>query len=140
MKLKLLSSHARVPQRATPGAAGYDLHACAAVRIPAGERRRVPLGFAVELDRINELQIRPRSGHSARGIDVALGTVDSDYRGPVSVVVINNTERPHYISAGDRIAQGVIGWVRAREGIEVVDTLSETARGAGGFGSTGVRA
>ncbi len=137
MKIKFISPHARIPTRATPGASGYDLSSCAAVRIPPHSRRKVPLGIALEIPHNVELQVRPRSGNSLRGIDVALGTVDSDYRGEISATVINTTDRPYYISAGHKVAQGVFAIAGEVSAFVQVTHLSETVRGSGGFGSTG---
>jgi dUTP pyrophosphatase len=131
-----------VPRYATAGAAGFDLQAAIEdeVTLQPGERRLISTGFAVAVPEGHELQIRPRSGLAAKhGISIVNtpGTVDCDYRGLVSVCLINLGSEPFVIRRGDRIAQGVIRaapqWVLAE-----VDHLSPTARGVGGFGSTGV--
>jgi dUTP pyrophosphatase len=101
-----------------------------------GERERIPLGFALELPEDYEAIIRPRSGMTSKGIDVAIGTIDSDYRGEVCACVINNTSQRIKINNGDRICQMKI---QKSEKFTLVkkDTLSSTVRGNNGFGSTG---
>lgn len=134
-----------LPVYQTAGAAGADL--CAnlpdrgQVEIAAGARAAVPTGVAMAIPEGFEVQVRPRSGLALRqGLTMvnAPGTVDSDYRGEVQVLLINLGQAPVVIAHGDRIAQMVVApVVRAR--FRSVDVLDETARGAGGFGSTGVR-
>lgn len=129
------------PQYQSDGASGFDLHADATMVIQPGERALVPTGFYVSIPDGFELQVRPRSGLAAKkGITVlnAPGTVDADYRGEVQVILANLGPDPFPIVANDRIAQAVIAPV-IRATLVKVDTLSETVRGAGGFGSTGVR-
>jgi dUTP pyrophosphatase len=165
VKIKRLHPDATVPQYATAGAAGFDLVAVEDVIIAPGETMKVRTGLAFELPPGYELQIRPRSGISAKTklrVANAPGTVDADYRGEVCVLVDNVAPTPYrrltyvrridgavysvdikrpegsyLIRKGDRVAQGVIAPVY-RAAFEEVDELSETARGAGGFGSTGV--
>ncbi len=133
-----------LPMRKTAGAAGYDL--CAALAegeeliLAPGCYGLVPCGFALALPEGYEAQIRPRSGLSAKfGVTVlnAPGTIDADYRGEVKVILINHGAQAFAIRRGDRIAQMVIAAVAQSEIIEV-EQLGETARGKGGFGSTGV--
>lgn len=111
----------------------------AGVTVWPGDRVRIPAGFAVAVPAGFELVIRPRSGMAWRdGITVANspGTIDSDYRGPVAVVLVNHGSKPVQLRPGMRIAQAVLSPVtRAR--FDEVDTLPSTSRGAGGFGSTG---
>jgi dUTP pyrophosphatase len=133
-----------LPSYATEGAAGFDLRAAvpadAPVVLAPGRRVLVPTGFAVGLPAGWEMQIRPRSGLAVKnGVTVlnTPGTVDCDYRGPVGVCLINLGEEPFTIARGDRIAQAVIAEAPQAALVEV-DSLDETARGAGGFGSTGV--
>ncbi|HRJ62141.1 MAG TPA: dUTP diphosphatase [Azospirillaceae bacterium] len=133
-----------LPEYATQGAAGFDFRACvpadAPVTIPPGGRALISSGFAVAVPPGWELQVRPRSGLAVKhGVTVvnAPGTVDSDYRGTVGICLINHGAEPFTVSRGDRIAQGVVA--AAAQAIMVeVESLDETARGAGGFGSTGV--
>lgn len=122
-------------------AAGADV--CAAVRedltLAPGARALVPTGFAIALPPGFEAQIRPRSGLALKaGITIpnAPGTIDADYRGPVGVILANLGSAPFVIRRGDRIAQMVIAPV-ARGAFDEVDVLPDTARGDGGFGSTG---
>lgn len=133
-----------LPSYATEGAAGFDLRAAvpadAPVVLAPGRRVLVQTGFAVGLPAGWEMQIRPRSGLAVKnGVTVlnTPGTVDCDYRGPVGVCLINLGEEPFTIARGDRIAQAVIAEAPQAMLVEV-DSLDETARGAGGFGSTGV--
>jgi dUTP pyrophosphatase len=130
-----------LPSRATAGSAGYDL--CAAVEGPLelkpGERALVPTGLAIAVPEGYEAQVRPRSGLALRhGIVLpnAPGTIDSDYRGEVKVILQNLGDAPFTIRRGDRIAQLVIAAVAFAEWEEHV-ALEDTARGAGGFGHTG---
>ena len=132
-----------LPAYATAGAAGLDLRA--ALREPLtlqpGERALVSTGLRLEIPPGFEGQIRPRSGLALRhGLTLlnSPGTVDSDYRGPVQVVVINLGQEAFTIRRGDRIAQLVIAPVSRAE-LEIAPSLSETDRGADGFGSTGSR-
>jgi dUTP pyrophosphatase len=133
-----------LPAYATAGAAGMDLRAClpdGPVTLEPGRIAVIPTGFAVELPPRTEMQIRPRSGLAARhGIMVpnSPGTIDEDYRAEIGVALLNMGTAPFTVSHGDRIAQAVIADVR-RPAIEEVETLSPTARGTGGFGSTGLR-
>ena len=131
-----------LPSYATAGAAGMDLLAAVAepVTIPPGGRVLVPTGLAIALPPGFELQVRPRSGLALRhGIVLpnSPGTVDEDYRGELSVIVMNAGAEPFTVTRGMRIAQAVLApVVRARW--HEVDTLPQTGRGEGGFGSTGV--
>lgn len=125
--------------RASPGAAGLDLSALEAVEIPARGWAVVRTGLAVEIPEGYEGQVRPRSGLAfKRGITVlnAPGTIDSDYRGEVAVALVNHGPEPYRVAGGDRIAQLVVARVAMVDVLEV-DALAETARGDGGFGSTG---
>lgn len=130
-----------LPTYMTPGAAGLDLRAAidAPVRLEAGERRLIPTGIRVAIPSGYEGQVRPRSGLAIRhGVTLlnAPGTIDSDYRGEVQVVLANLGTEPFTICRGERIAQMVIAPV-ARAQLVRVDALTETDRGAGGFGHTG---
>ncbi|WP_306227647.1 dUTP diphosphatase [Bosea beijingensis] len=131
-----------LPAYETEGAAGLDLRAAIAepIMLAPGARALVPTGLMMQLPEGFEGQVRPRSGLALRhGVTVlnAPGTVDSDYRGEVSVVLINHGNEPFTVTRGDRIAQLVIAPVTHAR-LSEVGTLSETARGAGGYGSTGV--
>lgn len=140
VKIKQLHPDALIPQYQTLGAAGFDLHALEDYKLSAGERVLVKTGLAFELQSGFELQIRPRSGLALKnGISVlnAPGTIDSDYRGEVGVLLINHSKEDFAIKKGDRIAQGVVARYERVE-FEVCEELGESARGAGGFGSSGV--
>lgn len=133
-----------LPFYATNGAAGADLHACIVdpVIIYANERRIIPAGFAMEMPEGYEAQIRSRSGIAIKhGVVVlnAPGTIDSDYRGEIAVMLVNLSNQPFKITNGDRIAQMVIKQV-PQANFEWAVELDETKRGSGGFGSTGVSA
>jgi len=143
LKVKKLYPDARLPQRATEGASGLDIFAYIkeSSRTVTLEQnpKLIGTGIALEMPSGYEAQIRPRSGLSAKGVLVALGTIDSDYRGEVMVTMYtvgrhNSFELKH----GDRIAQLVIGKL-AELAIEEVSELSATRRGAHGHGSTGIR-
>jgi dUTP pyrophosphatase len=129
-----------LPRYMTPGAAGMDV--CAAIegpiRIGSLERARVPSGFAIAIPRGYEGQVRPRSGAAWKhGLSIpnAPGTIDSDYRGEVAVLLVNLGSEPVTIEPGQRIAQLVICPVARAELVEV-DELDDTTRGSGGFGHT----
>ncbi len=132
-----------LPAYETIGAAGADLRANfpdrAAQTLAPGERALIPTGLRVEIPEGYEMQLRPRSGRALKhGLSLpnTPGTIDSDYRGPLGVILINLGQEAVTISHGDRIAQAVVVPVlKAR--FELTETLSETERGTGGFGSTG---
>ena len=138
---KKLRPDAIVPKYMSPGAAGLDLSAALdePIELRPGERRMISTGLATEIPPGFEGSVRPRSG-LARDHGVTLvnspGTVDSDYRGPLAVIVINHGADAFTIKPGERIAQLVIAPVARAQLVEVED-LSDTARGSGGFGSTG---
>ena len=128
-----------LPAYATSGAAGMDVLAAENVTIRPGQRHAVATGLAVAIPQGYEIQVRPRSGLALKhGITVpnTPGTIDSDYRGEVKVILINHGADDFAIQRGDRIAQLVLAPV-TQAAWEEVEDLDETARGAGGFGSTG---
>ncbi len=131
-----------LPERASEGSAGHDLRAAVetAVVLAPGERSLVPTGLVLEIPRGWEGQVRPRSGLALRhGVTLVNtpGTIDSDYRGEVKVLMINLGAEPFRLERGDRIAQVVFAPV-ADVSLEERSTLGDTGRDAGGFGSTGV--
>lgn len=146
-RIKKLNPCAVMPTKASKGAAGFDLYSVEYHLIDPGAWAAVGTGFAMAGPSFAELQIRPRSGLAAKhGVTVlnAPGTVDPDYRGEVKVLLINHGREPFEIQPGDRIAQMVIGGIwstlaeeRPLEIGTFSDTLDETERGVGGFGSTG---
>ena len=132
-----------LPARESEGAAGADLRANfpnrAGVEIGPGERVLVPTGLRLAVPEGYEVQISPRSGLALKhGITVpnSPGTIDSDYRGPLGVIVLNAGQEPFRVEHGMRIAQMVVAPV-VRAGFELAESLDETVRGIGGFGSTG---
>ena len=140
--VKKLRSNALLPKRATAGSAGYDLFACLeeALTIPAGQTRMVPTGIAIDVG-TPELAafIFARSGIAVKhGVAPAncVGVVDSDYRGEVMVGLHNHSDKDYTVQPEERVAQLVLMPV-AVPGVEEVEELSDTSRGAGGFGSTG---
>ncbi len=142
MKVKVINRSAYdLPQYETPLAAGLDVRAniTEPLRIGSLERMLVPTGLYVELPEGYEMQIRPRSGMAARhGLSVlnSPGTIDPDYRGEIRVILANLSAEPYELQPGERIAQMVIARFE-RITWEAVEMLSETERGAGGFGHTG---
>lgn len=134
-----------VPGYQTSGAAGADIRAnfgegSGSVTLAPGARALIPTGLSLAIPAGYELQLRPRSGLALKhGISIpnAPATIDSDYRGPLGVILINLGEQPFEVSHGDRIAQCVFAPV-VQPRFKVVEALDATERGAGGFGSTGV--
>jgi dUTP pyrophosphatase len=131
-----------LPHYATQGAAGLDLLAAidSDMEILPGRRAAVPCGIAIELPPGMEAQVRPRSGLALNhGVTVlnAPGTIDSDYRGEIKAILINHGDAPFVIKRGTKIAQMVIARHEQAQIVES-DSLSDSARGAGGFGSTGM--
>ncbi|HWE99480.1 MAG TPA: dUTP diphosphatase [Caulobacteraceae bacterium] len=133
-----------LPAYETPGAAGMDLRAAVPADAPLvlhpGDRSAVPTGFCMALPAGHEGQVRPRSGLALKSGVTCLntpGTVDEDYRGEVKVILINHGAEAFTIRRGDRIGQMIVAPV-TRVAVEETAGLDETARGAGGFGSTGV--
>lgn len=140
VKVKLLSDKVSVPELATSGAAGFDLRAAETWTVYPQRTVLIGTGLAFEIPEGYELQVRPRSGMSLKTelyISNSPGTVDSDYRGEVKIIMRNHsTHRSYKINAGDRIAQAVIAVV-PKVRLEEVEELGETERADGGFGSTG---
>ncbi len=129
-----------LPEYTTAGAAGMDICAAESLNLRVGKRHAVATGFAFAIPDGYEIQVRPRSGLALKQGITCLntpGTIDSDYRGEVKVILANLGEDDFMITKGDRIAQIVVAPVTRGVMVEV-DTLDDTARGAGGFGSTGV--
>src|SRR5690349_22829131 len=131
-----------LPQYATAGAAGMDILSAEEVTLAPGARHAVATGLSVAIPPGYEIQVRPRSGLALKhGISVpnTPGTIDSDYRGELKVILINHGSEPFAIHRGDRIAQLVLAPVLRASWLKV-DELDETQRGEGGFGSTGTAA
>ena len=128
-----------LPCYATPGAAGMDLVAAEDLTLQPGERHAIATGFAISIPPGHEVQVRPRSGLAIKHGITCLntpGTIDEDYRGEVKVILANLSAEPFEVKRGERIAQLVPAVVTRAEFVEV-ESLDETHRGAGGFGSTG---
>lgn len=141
LRIKREGEDIPLPSYITEGSSGLDLRAGEDVVIPPGEWRAVSTGLRISLPSGYEAQIRPRSGLALKyGVTVlnAPGTVDSDYRGVIKVILINHGRKAFWIRKGDRIAQMVIVKVERAE-VKEVDLLDETQRGEGGFGHTGLR-
>lgn len=142
MELKIISKSGRIPEYQTEHSAGFDLPAYLPegdVTIEAGERLLVPTGIFMEIEEGYEAQVRARSGLSIKhgiGLVNGVGTIDADYRGELKVPLINWSKEPFTIKDGERIAQVVINKYEKAE-IKIVDSLTETERGSGGFGHTG---
>ena len=144
IQIKKLSPLARLPEYATAGASGMDVHAAidTAIMIESRGIQMIPLGFAMAIPFGWEAQVRPRSGLASRhGVSLpnSPGTIDADYRGEVRVPLINHGMEPFTVEPGMRIAQIVITQVEQCHVTEV-NELDETERGDGGFGSTGTAA
>ena len=155
LKFKKLAEDAQVPQAAHPGDAGTDLFAYIPMllgkgqtpesrvkTIYPGERVLIKTGLACQLPAGTELQIRPRSGLALKhGITVlnTPGTIDEGYRGEIGVILFNTSKEPFDVEHGMKIAQACLKRVESFD-VEVVDELSDTSRGTGGFGSTGYKA
>ena len=144
MKIKIVNkSKHPLPEYATSGSAGMDLRANidAPITLAPGERKLIPTGIYIALPVGYEAQVRPRSGLALKhGIGLAnmLGTVDSDYRADVGVILINLGQEDFVVNDGERIAQMVIAKHETAEW-DVVEELDETERGEGGYGHTGVK-
>ncbi len=142
LKIKKLKENAKIPQRATNGSAGMDLYACIAesVTLAPGQLTVIPTGIAIELpDNTCAAFLYARSGLGVKhGICLSngVGVIDSDYRGEVCVGLCNVSDKPYIIEPFERVAQMVIAPVLTPD-ITEVDELSDTARGEGGFGSSG---
>ena len=139
VKFKRVHPAAVIPSYARPGDAGLDVCACEAATLQPGERRLVRTGLVMELPHGTEAQMRPRSGLALKNGVTLLnspGTIDEGYRGEVGVVLINFGHEPFDVRPGMRIAQMVIAPVLRVDAVETAD-VSDTARGEGGFGSTG---
>lgn len=138
IKIKKLHPAAQLPVYATPGAACFDLRAAKAHQVPPGAIMAIGTGLAMEIPEGWRVDIYGRSGHGLRAISLAngVGKIDSDYRGELMALVANRSEEVFVIRPGDRIAQGEINPVTPAI-FELAEELTETERGAGGFGSTG---
>lgn len=140
MKIKYAKESPRAvcPQRMSAGASGADLYSRLDVLIPPGATRMVPTGIYLEIPAGMEGQVRGRSGLTEKGILVQLGTIDSDYRGEIGVIVFNSSHVHYTIERDQRVAQLVLSLVETAEFEEVrYEELTPTGRGRNGFGHTG---
>ncbi|PAF51885.1 deoxyuridine 5'-triphosphate nucleotidohydrolase [Helicobacter sp. 13S00401-1] len=140
VKIKLVQPDAKVPLYASSGASGFDLYACEDAYIESKGMALINTGIAIELTEGYEVQVRPRSGLALKhGIFVlnTPGTVDSDYRGEIKVLLANFGSEGFKVTKGDRIAQGILAPILKANFIEV-KVLQDSTRGAKGFGSSGV--
>ena len=141
--IKRLSKEVTLPKYATDGSSGLDLAAFIDknIEIKPGKSEIIPTGLAVAIPKNFEIQIRPRSGLAAKNQISVLntpGTIDADYRGELKVILMNLSDKSFIVERGLRIAQMVLCPV-AKAKLREVDTLEDTRRGSGGFGSTGVK-
>lgn len=145
MRIKKLHKDAIIPKYMTPGSVAFDVSAYREHIIypykSTGKIYNVPTGLAFEIPEGCEINIRARSGLSLKYPNYIVmtggGTIDSDYRGPINIFIVNNTNKYWKIEKGNRIAQCILHKVEQCT-FEVVDELSDTERGSGGFGSTGI--
>lgn len=135
-KVKLLDVLSTPPSKSESGSAGYDVFSIDNCVIEKGKRKLINTGISVQVPNYYYLRVAPRSGLSCKGIDIGAGVIDSSYRGPLKVLMINNSDSDYTISIGDKISQLIMERC-GNSSIEIVDELSETVRGSGGFGSTG---
>jgi len=139
IKIKRLSDEVKLPKYQTAGSVGFDLEAQENVEIAVGKTALISTGLSFELPDTYEIQVRPRSGLALKHSITVLnspGTIDSDYRGELKVILINHGTESFKISIGDRIAQAVINKVEIVS-FQDVQTISNTNRDSQGFGSTG---
>lgn len=139
LEIEILNNGVVKPKYATEGSAAFDLVASEDMKFFADERQLVKTGLYAKIPEGYELQVRSRSGMAFHHGVVVLnspGTIDSDYRGEIGVLLMNFTDRPYEVKKGDRIAQAVLAPV-VQATFKMVNAISETERGQGGFGSTG---
>jgi len=138
VRLLRVNPNAKLPTKGTIGSAYYDLYAAEGYFLSAGEVKPITTGWNVETPRGWFLDVRPRSGMAMKGITVnnSPGTIDDDFRGELKIILINHSSGAYLISVGDRIAQCALMPVVESDFVETVE-LTETARGRGGYGSTG---
>ena len=137
LKVKLLDDEATLPQKGSPGAAGWDISTAVKCQLAPGERKLISTGLAFEIPRGLYGRLAARSSLASRGLDVAGGVIDADYRGEVKVILVNHGEQTASFEVGDRIAQIIFEKVSEAPMREVKE-LSRTIRGGGAFGSSGV--
>ncbi|KAJ6728907.1 DEOXYURIDINE 5'-TRIPHOSPHATE NUCLEOTIDOHYDROLASE [Salix viminalis] len=139
-RVKRLSKNVVLPSRGSPLSAGYDLSSVSVAKVPARGKALIPTDLSIAIPEGTYARIAPRSGLTWKhSIDVGGGVIDADYRGPVGVILCNHSDVDFEVKVGDRVAQIIIQKIMTPNAMEVED-LDATVRGAGGFGSTGVRA
>mmetsp|Transcript_20107 Transcript_20107/g.34628 ORF Transcript_20107/g.34628 Transcript_20107/m.34628 type:complete len:148 (-) Transcript_20107:487-930(-) len=138
LKVKKLTENATIPSRGSKLAAGYDLSSAAECVVPAHGKLIVPTDLAVAIPEQHYGRVAPRSGLAVKHfIDVGAGVIDSDYRGPLGIVLFNHSANDFHVRRGDRVAQLILERISTPE-VEEVENLDDTIRGSGGYGSTGV--
>lgn len=138
LRVRRLNEHALLPKRGSAGAAGYDLASCEDTEVPARGRAVVKTGLQIACPPGTYARVAPRSGLAVKHfIDTGAGVVDEDYRGEVGVVLFNHGDTAFQVKRGDRVAQLILERIATPEVLEV-ESLDDTQRGAGGYGSTGV--
>ena len=137
LKIKKLNPEALIPRYAHKGDAGIDLHSCEQVVLDPGERKTIGTGIAAELEEGYVVLIWDKSGVANSGIKTMGGVIDCHYRGEYKIIMFNTGKEPYEIKKGQKIAQALIQKVEQAE-IQEVEELSNTSRGEGGFGSTGL--
>lgn len=138
VKVKKLHPDAKIPVQGTPNSAGFDLFTIEDYELAPGETHAFPTGLSIELPEGKVCFFWDRSGMGFKGIHRFAGVIDSDYRGEYKVILNNSTKLPFKVNKGDKIAQGVIQDYYKPD-FEEVEELSDTQRGTGGFGSTGMK-
>lgn len=138
MFVKLLTETSKAPIRMSKGAAGYDLYSNEDKIIKAKNRDLISTGISIEIPDNVYGQIAPRSSLSVKEIDVGAGIIDSDYRGEVKVLLINNSLKDFVVKKGDRISQLILKMIYTPQ-IKIVNELSNSERNDGGFGSTNIK-
>ena len=137
LRVKKLTKSSKLPSRGSECSAGYDLYASESVMVKSKDRALVPTGIAISVPSGTYGRIAPRSGLAVKhGIDVGAGVIDEDFRSDIKVLLMNHGDANYTINAGDRIAQLIIENISSPE-VKEVNELNNTARGKGGFGSTG---
>ena len=140
LKCKLLNKFSSLPVYKSDEASGFDISSAQNCVIKAGEVSLVKSGLAFMIEKGYEVQIRSRSGLAFKGISVfnSPGTIDSDYRGEIGILLFNSTKKDFNVNIGDRIAQGIFS-TSIQVKLKEVKIIDETSRGSGGFGSTGIK-
>lgn len=139
MKIQIILNNplAKVPTKSSPESAGYDLYSIEDIKLDPHSRKLISTGIKIKFPKEYYGRVAPRSGLSCKGIDIGAGVIDSDYRGEIKVLLINNSENIFNVEISDRIAQLIFEKYENDAEFELVDILNETYRGCKGFGSSG---